>query len=198
MGAFRILFVCRANRCRSAVASLLLNHAIQVDPGLWPYQWAVESAGTEARDGEPMDPRSAALLEQTRVPTSEFRSRLITAAMVVESDLVLTADRRRRADVVELVPRAANRVFTMRQFARLMRDDVITVYTAELGLQAVAVARSRRGMAEPADPAVDDIEDPAGRPARVLNRALERIAQSLQPLGVTFQPGRARLGMRRR
>ena len=54
MTAARVLFVCTADQCRSPMAELLFQQALQ-HRGERP-AWDVSSAGTFAPDGRPMHP----------------------------------------------------------------------------------------------------------------------------------------------
>lgn len=54
-----------------------------------------------------------------QVQVAAHNSRPITAPIIRESDLILTADRSHRAEIAKLVPSARNRLFTIRQAAPL-------------------------------------------------------------------------------
>lgn len=110
----RVLFVCTANICRSAYASVraaqLLGEGSSVE---------VSSAGTYGWADHPMDPPMAAELRARGADPSAFRSRRLTREMVREADLILTAEVAHRAFILEEWPDAVRRTFTMQQFADL-------------------------------------------------------------------------------
>jgi protein-tyrosine-phosphatase len=106
----RLLFVCTANICRSPSAAAL---ARQSDlPGL-----EVNSAGTAAATGAQGCPVAPLLEGQSQL----HRSQPLTAQLIDETDLVLTAARDHRTEVVALVPHARQRTFTLNQAGRLAR-----------------------------------------------------------------------------
>ena len=126
-----------------------------------------------------------------RATAGAFRARELTAEMVEESDLVLVASREHRAAVVTLVPRAAGRTFTLREFGRLaasvdlagLPDDVV-----ERGRALVAAAAARRGFV-PVGPAGDDLADPYGAPARAFEQCAADIVEVLRPPLDAWAPG---------
>ncbi|ETK33474.1 low molecular weight phosphatase family protein, partial [Microbispora sp. ATCC PTA-5024] len=79
---FRVLFVCTANICRSAMAERVAATALAGLPGL-----EVESAGTHARHGLPVAAETARALAEAGVPASGFASRPLTPELVRAADL---------------------------------------------------------------------------------------------------------------
>lgn len=71
--AFRILFVCTANICRSPMAEHLLRGSLAalLDTG-GAFRFEVSSAGIRGWDGEPMDPAAAAELRRLGGDPSRF------------------------------------------------------------------------------------------------------------------------------
>ena len=159
---YRVLLVCTGNLARSPAAELLLAQrltpAAHVD---------VASAGVQAVDGAVMAAPMAALLGPVGVRTDDFRSRQLSADMVRDAALILTATRRHRSIVVTLDPAAVRRTFTILEFARLAEMAGTAAEDPEHGHrltdQIQELAKSRRA---PIDPAVDDLEDPYGRSAK--------------------------------
>ena len=83
------------------------------------------------------------------------------------ADLVVTADREQRSQIVRAVPSAKRRVFTLRQLARFAAagrdgDGNPRIDTGEALLAAVAAGRIS---VQPVDPSADDIVDPASNPS---------------------------------
>jgi protein-tyrosine phosphatase len=163
---FRLLFVCTANICRSPIAAeltrLKLRSAARPDAG----QVVASSAGVRGYDGADMDPRALAALRSLGVLPTGFASRPLTRPLVTEADLILTAERRHRAAVVTLHPGSHATVFTIREFARLVRDvDPGRLPDNGVVTRAGALVREAarlRGFAPPRTPADDDIADPYG------------------------------------
>lgn len=148
----RILSVCTANVCRSPLVAALL--ADRLDPA----RYEVESAGVRAAPGRPIDRDSALQLLHRGLPIPTTTARQLTSEMLAQADLILTATKAHRAEVLELHPRALRRTFTVREFAALVAlvagDDLATV------VRNAADARSR-------GPREVDLTDPIGRPLRV-------------------------------
>lgn len=110
----QVLFVCTANICRSAYMELVARHRLGPDSSV-----TVSSAGTHGFQDKPMDRTMATTLEE--VAHEDFRSRALTGAMIRDADLVLTADRAHRQFVLEEFPAAFRKVFTLGQFAEVVR-----------------------------------------------------------------------------
>lgn len=166
---FDVLTVCTANLCRSPIAEAVLRHELATLPGAW----SVRSAGTDARAGRPVHPDSArALAEHDLALPEGWRSRQLRADDVARADLVLTANRAHRAKVLGLLPSASARVFTLRQFVRLLaaartQPPLDTTGFDHPGEWLLASAGAARGLAVPQRPEDDDVADPIGRPYKV-------------------------------
>ena len=114
----RVLFVCTANICRSPYMEMLATHL--ADGGL-----DVSSAGTHGFEGRPMDLEMTRPLLARDVPSDlveQFRSRPLTADLVAEADVVLTAEASHRRFILEEQPGAVRKVFTLGQFVTSLHD----------------------------------------------------------------------------
>jgi low molecular weight protein-tyrosine phosphatase len=160
---YRVLLVCTGNLVRSPAVELLLTERLKGATNI-----VVESAGTHAMEGAPMAPIMAGILAENGIKSDGFRSRQVAAGMVREATLILTAARRHRSIVVTQDPVAVRKTFTMLEFARLAQlveqqsgdpDDKRRRLTDRLQ----ELAKSRRA---PLDPALDNLDDPYGRPER--------------------------------
>jgi protein-tyrosine phosphatase len=80
-----VLFVCRANVCRSPMAEALFN-ALAEEGGL---RWRAESAGVAALVGEDVTPNARAALEEAGVRAVFPRARQVSGEMLEGADLVL-------------------------------------------------------------------------------------------------------------
>ena len=189
-----VLTVCTGNICRSPAVERLLAHAL---PGV-----RVASAGTRAVIGAPVSPPMASLLTEVGVRADGFAARQLTEGMVAEADLVLALTRGHRASIVDLVPGAVRRTFTLRELARLATavgpDAVSAAVRAAAGSPDDVAARIRaliplaaaqRGRV-PVAPADDDVVDPYGGGDRLyvtsfaqLRPAVEAIAAVVLPPG---------------
>ena len=178
-----ILIVCTGNICRSPLAEQLLRAkllAAGVDV-------TVSSAGTQAMVGGAMTPEAHDLSLQLGSVTAEHTPRQLTAQMLANADLVLTATRDHRRDAVTLFPRATRYTFTLNQFARLV--DAAAAESAAAAADpalsephpfpadppavsafadfVAAIAATRGMQPSPTPPTLDDIEDPYRRSATV-------------------------------
>ncbi|GGL04727.1 protein-tyrosine phosphatase [Curtobacterium luteum] len=169
----RVLFVCSGNICRSPLGAQVLVARLGPDAPAFE----VESAGTIADDGAPMDGAAAEQSRRLGGDAASHRSRYLTPEIVESADLVLTAERSHRAAVVSLAPRATKRAFTIKQFARVLDGlepgDLAGVSTPEELVETVA--RLRGTVAPPADPADDDVDDPYRRSAATHARVADEI-----------------------
>ncbi|WP_456786831.1 arsenate reductase/protein-tyrosine-phosphatase family protein [Cellulomonas sp. P5_C5] len=170
---FRVLVVCTGNICRSPAAERLLAAGLgaayrgrDAAGGLAP---AIEvgSAGTGAVAGYPMTDEMARLVAGQGVDPQNFEARQLMPDMVKQADLVLALTRKHRSAIVELVPAAVRRTFTLRELARLIADvDPATLpganaTTADRLRALVPLAASRRGLVSHR-PVDDDVVDPYG------------------------------------
>jgi len=185
-----VLLVCTANRCRSAIAERLMRAAV-------PSQLPVSSAGLRARAGAPIWPGAAAELERRGVSALGFDSHPVTAALVNGADLVLTATRAHRDEVLRAHPAALRRVFTWRELAWLLDDLDQESLPAGGALERLrglpAAAAGRRGLLTAPAPDDLDVADPVGLPDAAMSVAAEQIERALRPilrvLGVDLRAG---------
>lgn len=168
---FRILTVCTANVCRSALAAEVLRQwgASQHLTGVI----SVESAGTDAFPGAPMCAEGASV---AGVRGDGHAARELTAGLLADADLILTADRTHRAAAARLLPSCRPRLFTLRQAATLAATLAETLAAGHLPEGApplpdgdperlrwlVAELDAARGQRAGAADEDDDIEDQHG------------------------------------
>lgn len=176
---FEVLAVCTANLCRSPVVEAQLRADLDRLPGAW----SVGSAGVRARIGLPVHPDSArALAERDLALPAGWRTRRLSAEQIARADIVLTATREHRGVVIGMVPRAATRVFTLHQFARLLGAAPIAHLPGDddghPGDVMLRSAVAARGLGTPAHPDDDDLDDPIGRQFRAFRALAETVAVS--------------------
>jgi protein-tyrosine phosphatase len=181
---FEILFVCHANLCRSPMAELLARRAFDETFGVLGSVVAVSSAGTRAYAGSAMHNGSAAVLAADGIDPAAFVTRTVNASVLSTADLVLTAGREHRAACAELVPGKVRRVFTLRQFTRLVDaagpvpdiDDRTVPERLHLLIDRVNATRHLvpRVAAE-----LDDLPDPVNKPIGAFAECAAEIRASL-------------------
>jgi protein-tyrosine phosphatase len=164
MRPFTILTVCTANICRSPVIEILLRQRLD------PHQFVVGSAGVQGWRNAPVDSMVVLELERLGARADSFVSRVLEDEMVDDADLVLTATRDQRAEVLSRCPGALRRAFTLLEFASLV-EGVDAKSPADL----VADAYHRRSKGR------DDVDlsDPFRQPPAVHRFVADQIASAV-------------------
>ena len=174
-----VLHVCSANRCRSVIAERLMRAALPADV-------PVTSAGTRARAGEDIWPEAAVELDRRGVSALGFDSHPLDPALVAGADLVLTATRAHRDEVVAAQPGALRRTFTWRELAwrvdGLTRADLPGDTAAQRLAWLAAVVGRRRGALTAPSPRDLDVDDPVGGPAGAVQASARQIEAALAPV----------------
>jgi protein-tyrosine phosphatase len=140
-----------------------------------------------------MHEHAAAVLKSHGVETSGWRSQRLGAALISQSDLILTATAEHRSAVVSLETRAVGRTFPLLQFARLVdaaraSEDLTRSSPAESGRELVAAAIASRGRLQPVADGADDVDDPIGRSQALFDRCgaiLFAAAERILPLAAS-------------
>ena len=175
--------VCTGNICRSPFIERMLRVSV-------PGSIVVTSAGTEALVGESMDPAAAELLRRHGGDPEGFVARQLTAEMVAEADLVLTATRAHRAAVASLQARALRYGFTLGDFSDLavgvdidINIDTRPDHTANSWVGHLGrVVADRRGVVPPRSAKEVDIVDPYGREDRAFSAMAQQVLAALPPV----------------
>ena len=144
----------------------------------------VTSAGTGALVDEPMQPFALQALQALGVTAAEFAARDVDAAMLVASDLVLTATRQHRSLVVSAEPSVVRRTFTIKEFARLAASlDGDAVPTPAALVERVA---GQRGWLPAVSAAEDDVADPYGSPAERYTRTAAELDEAVTAIAIAL------------
>jgi protein-tyrosine phosphatase len=172
--AFRVLFVCTGNLCRSPAAERLARAWLAAYAGPAARAFEVASAGTHGVVGHPMDDEAARALVAYGGDPDGFAARALEPYLVESADLVVGLARRHRAAAVTLVPTATRRTFTLRELDELVaapgalegpaspgRDDADGAVPA-YARSVVADAAARRGTIPSSAPEGHDVADPIG------------------------------------
>ena len=168
--SFQILTVCTGNVCRSPMAELLLR--AWGDPRA---DLLVSSAGIQALIGHAIDRGSAAALGQLGIDPTHHRARQFEPWMAADADLILTAERAHRDQVMLDAPSAFRRTFTMKEFARLA--PAVRSADARTAIAEAAAARASTGPVPLED---DDMPDPYRRAARHAKTIAQQITEAVQ------------------
>lgn len=113
-GAFRVLFVCTANICRSAYADVVARS--------WGSQ-GIEfaSAGTHALVGDPIDPPMGNLVAN-RGNVGDHEAKQLNRELVESADLILAMASEHRRYILDEWPSAARKTFIIGHAAREIRE----------------------------------------------------------------------------
>jgi protein-tyrosine phosphatase len=188
---FRILHVSTGNVCRSPITERLTRHALADrlgDPlggGL-----IVESAGTWGHEGAPMEANAEVVLADFGADFSGFVGRELLDEHVIRADLVLTATRDHRAQVISMGHSAGLRTFTLKEFTRLVRaidpatlPDPRGAYgTVDRARALVRAAAALRGWLLAPSEEADEVNDPYGAPITFFRSIGDEIQQALDPV----------------
>ena len=155
----RVLTVCLGNVCRSPLMERLL--ALRL-PGA-----VVTSAGLQGLTGRPIEPNASAELVRLGGNGEGFVARRLRPEYAEQADLILTATVPIRSAVLEEVPSALRRTFTLLELAALSRQA-----PGVRGRELIARAAAHRRLA--AGEALD-IVDPMGRSPEVHREAAAMI-----------------------
>lgn len=184
----RVLMVCTGNIGRSPMMERIMQRTLE-SRGV-ATMFDVTSAGTWGQQGHEMEPGALLALTELGIDTGGFASSPLTDDAVASADLVLVATREHRSEVVNVVPSAVRRTFTLHELARIAgsappRDasggagaDGIS---AEQVREAVAWAGQVRGaVPRPEVEDADDLADPLGAPDAVYRERARAIVVSVE------------------
>mgnify|MGYP000852395312 FL=1 len=161
-----VLFVCTGNIARSPFMEYTLANRLA---GTSAVGLPVRSAGTYALAHSGVHPAVAAELSDRGIDSSDFSTTQLSAQLVLDAGLILTATRDHRRLVARLAPERRNVTFTLRQFVRLIQlDPVGEIRVATDGpLEALAqLANRNRGLSGGSQDD-DDIVDPVNSHRRL-------------------------------
>jgi protein-tyrosine phosphatase len=168
------------------MAERLMRHGLAGRLGDAAANVVVESAGTWGHEGAPMEAHAAAVLAEYGADASGFVGRELLDDHVIDADLVLTATRDHRSQVISMGHAAGLRTFTLKEFTRLVGAiDPATLPEGGVTERARALVRAAaalRGwlLAPSAD--ADEVHDPYGAPISYFRSIGEEIHTSLDPV----------------
>ncbi len=110
----------------------------------------------------------ASALADLGVPADAFHSRQATTPILREATLILTADARQTAWIIDEAPALLRRTYLIRQAARLLTE-------LPVGAEPVAFLERMRDRPRPED----EIDDPFRKGAEAAQRAVREIDEAL-------------------
>lgn len=182
-----LMTVCTENICSSPFAERMLQSELEAAR---PGQFAVASAGMQARDGEGMEEESATLLASFGGNSSNFFSRKLATEMLEQATVVLAMTAGQRDSIIRTSPRMVNRTYTLIEFARIVRSirldkSPLAVRGSDAGAveerweKLPALAASYRSASQPSE-AGDDAVDPL-RSSNNNTEVHHRMAEDILP-----------------
>jgi protein-tyrosine phosphatase len=183
-----VLLVCTGNICRSPTAELMLRQHLDFSSAIF------SSAGTASTPGQPMHPRAIAAAGKLGFFEQEMHeSRQLERDLISRSTLVLAMARDHRAAILRLMPSASRKVFTLREFAMLVRSSALSesnaleVHVNEFPPTLVEQIASRRGQVTPVAPADNDIIDPIGLDEEAFTESAAQIFAAVELIRAGLQ-----------
>lgn len=182
---YTLLAVCTGNICRSPAMDRLLVHELGAEPGI-----TVRSAGTHAHVGDDMEAQMKDRLVAYGADTENFKAEQLEPGQVRSADLVLTATSGHVRDILAEVPESGQKVFTLREFVRLLesldpaaRAEALETSQTVAGKLAalVPLVADRRDQAQ-APTAQDDVVDPYMMPEDVFEESFAQVRGPIEAL----------------
>jgi protein-tyrosine phosphatase len=159
-----VLFVCTGNICRSPIAEALFRSRSR-ELGV---PVSVGSAGSWAQRGNPATSNAIIAAREMGLEIEGHRARPLRAHLVRESDLVLGLAREHRDEVLELVPEAGPKTFTLKELAALLEILPPAPVHADRDAAVARIAEAHRLRGASRGPVVpdSDVRDPIGSASR--------------------------------
>jgi protein-tyrosine phosphatase len=157
----RVLLVCTGNICRSPIAlGFLTDRSTRLLDGAL----TVGSAGTWARPGSPPTPEAEEAAAERHVDIAGHRSTPLAPELVERADLVLAMTGEHREEILDAVPGAGPKTFTLKELVALLGGlpPVDRPPSREALLARIAEADALRASGQGPVPADEDVADPIG------------------------------------
>jgi protein-tyrosine phosphatase len=155
-----VLFVCTGNICRSPIAESLLESRSR-DLGV---PISVGSAGSWAQRGNRATSNAILAAREMGLEIEEHRARPLRDHLVRESDLILGLAREHRDEVLDMVPEATPKTFTLKELALLLEalPPARVHADRDVAVARIADAHRLRGGSDRTMVRDPDVRDPIG------------------------------------
>lgn len=110
-----VLFVCTGNTCRSSMAEWLFKDMIKDIDKLKCLR--IKSAGVFALPGQNASKQAIIAMEKHGIDLNKHSSSKLTKELIDEADLILTMTMNHKYALLNMVPSASSKTFTLKEYA---------------------------------------------------------------------------------
>lgn len=152
----------------------------------------VRSAGVAADDGSRASGGAIRALRQKGLDLSQHRSQLVSEELVEWAELILTMTRRHKEVILERYPQAADKTYTLKEFA-LSEEDKLEL-TEHLHALYQKVDKARRDFANACSPNIAQLQARRTELLDELQAVEQKLAELQGQLRDLVQQERAEIG----
>lgn len=116
-----ILFICTGNTCRSVIAEAIFKKMLRDQKR---FDIEVSSAGVMTLSGIGASQIARDVLAREGIDVSGHIAREVTKEVIRKSDLIFVMERVHEDAIVKLAPEAKNRVFLLKEFAKINDENL--------------------------------------------------------------------------
>jgi len=116
-----ILFVCTGNTCRSPMAEALFRSILEAEG--YDNEYECSSAGVYAFEGDSSTVEAIETMKKYGLDISKHYARVLDYEMIQNAYIILTMTKDHKRMILDVYPEAADKVFTLKEFAGYTEDD---------------------------------------------------------------------------